>query len=42
MLAERTFQVVFVGKDKPVGFSFEPKADKTVTYRGDAVTVGME
>jgi alpha-D-xyloside xylohydrolase len=42
MLAERTFEVVFVGKTRPVGFSFTPKADKTVAYRGDAVAVVME
>lgn len=39
MLAERTFNVVFVSKSKPVGFSFDPKADRTVTYRGDEVVV---
>jgi hypothetical protein len=36
MLKERAFQVVLVAKDKPVGFSFEPKVDKTVRYRGSA------
>jgi alpha-D-xyloside xylohydrolase len=39
MLAERTFEVVFVSKAKPVGFSFAPKADRAVTYRGEAVVV---
>ncbi len=29
----RTFEVVLVGKAKPVGFSFEPKADRTVALR---------
>ena len=37
MLKEHTFEVVLVTKDKPVGFSFEPKADKTVKYDGSAV-----
>jgi alpha-D-xyloside xylohydrolase len=41
MLAERTFNVVVVSKSKPVGFSFEPTADRTVSYRGDAVTVKL-
>jgi len=37
----RTFEVVFVAKEKPVGFSFTPKADKTVKYDGTAVDVKM-
>jgi alpha-D-xyloside xylohydrolase len=37
MLKERTFEVVLIAKDKPVGFSFEPKADKSVKYDGNAV-----
>jgi alpha-D-xyloside xylohydrolase len=40
-LSERTFHVVFVSKGRPAGFSFEPKVDKTVAYRGDLVTVRM-
>jgi alpha-D-xyloside xylohydrolase len=39
MLAERTFEVVLVSKDKPVGFSFTPKADQTIRYRGEAMEV---
>jgi hypothetical protein len=31
--------VVLVAKDKPVGFSFTPKADKSVPYNGTAVDV---
>ncbi|HXN33272.1 MAG TPA: TIM-barrel domain-containing protein, partial [Polyangiaceae bacterium] len=31
MLTQRTFQVVLVGPNKPVGFSFTPTADKSVT-----------
>ena len=41
MLAERTFDVVLVGKGKAVGFSFEPKADQTVHYDGAAVAVEL-
>ena len=37
MLKERTFEVVLVTKDKPVGFSFEPKTDKSVKYDGTAI-----
>jgi alpha-D-xyloside xylohydrolase len=39
MLAKRTFNVVLVTKHKPAGFSFTPKADQTVTYRGKEVKV---
>jgi alpha-D-xyloside xylohydrolase len=41
MPASRTFQVIVVSKDKPVGFSFEPKADKSVSYDGSAVEVKL-
>jgi alpha-D-xyloside xylohydrolase len=41
MLKERTFQVVLVAKDKPVGFSFAPKADKTVRYEGAALELKL-
>lgn len=41
MLAERTIQVVFVGRLKPVGFAFEPKADRVVKYSGAAIDVQM-
>ena len=41
MQQERTFQVVLVGKGKPVGFSFEPKADKTVRYDGAPVELKL-
>jgi alpha-D-xyloside xylohydrolase len=39
MQQKRTFQVVLVSKDKPVGFSFTPKADKSTRYDGAAVDV---
>ena len=42
MLAPRTFEVVLVGKTRPVGFSFEPKPDRTVRYDGAAVEVRLE
>jgi alpha-D-xyloside xylohydrolase len=42
MLARRTFEVVLVGKTKPVGFSFEPKADRTVRYEGALLDVRLE
>jgi alpha-D-xyloside xylohydrolase len=41
MLDKRTFNVVLVAKDKPVGFSFTPKADQTVTYRVNSVLVQL-
>jgi alpha-D-xyloside xylohydrolase len=42
MLAGRTFEVVFVSRTRPVGFSFAPRADRTVRYRGEAVEVRPE
>lgn len=39
MLSERTFDVIFVTPDSPVGFSFEPMAQTNVTYSGSRVTV---
>jgi alpha-D-xyloside xylohydrolase len=42
MLAERTFQVVLVTKDRPVDFSLAPKVDRIVPYHGDAVTVPLQ
>ena len=41
MPKERTFDVVVVSKAKPVGFSFTPKADKSVRYAGAAVDVKL-
>ena len=42
MLSQRTFNVVLVTKDKPVGFSFTPKPDKSAQYQGKAVKVKFE
>jgi alpha-D-xyloside xylohydrolase len=41
MLAERTFHVVLVTKDRPLGFTFDLPAGKTVTYRGDEIAVTL-
>jgi alpha-D-xyloside xylohydrolase len=41
MQKERTFEVVLVSKANPVGFSFAPKADKTIRYDGTAVQLKM-
>jgi alpha-D-xyloside xylohydrolase len=38
---QRTFEVVLVSKEKPVGFSFSPKPDKTVHYDGNAVELAL-
>jgi alpha-D-xyloside xylohydrolase len=37
MLKKRTFNIVLVSKDKPVGFSFTPNVDKTISYSGKVV-----
>jgi hypothetical protein len=39
MAASRTIHVVFVSPEKPVGYSPEMQADKTVAYAGEAVEV---
>lgn len=41
MLAARTFEIVLVSGARPVGFSFTPKPDQTVRYRGEAVAVKL-
>jgi hypothetical protein len=41
MLVQRTFEVVLVAKGKPVGFSFEPKPDRTVRYDGAEAEVEL-
>jgi alpha-D-xyloside xylohydrolase len=41
MQKERTFEVVLVSKARPVGFSFAPKADKSVRYDGVPMEVKM-
>ena len=42
MLAKRTFNVVLVAKDKPVGFSFTPQADQTAAYLGKELKLKFE
>ena len=41
MQKQRTFEVVLVAKDKAVGFSFTPKADKTTKYDGAAIELKL-
>ena len=41
MLTDRTFEVVLVSKEKPIAFSFDPKADRTVKYSGEEVVVKL-
>ena len=40
-LSGRTFNVVFISKQKPVSFSFSPRVDRTVQYSGDEVVVKL-
>jgi alpha-D-xyloside xylohydrolase len=42
MLAQRTFNVVWMTKDRPVPLDFTKAASQTVRYSGSAVTVRME
>lgn len=42
MLENRTFHIVVVSKQNPVGFTFEPKPVKTVKYSGTAVKVALK
>lgn len=39
MLARRRFQLVFVSPARPVGFSFEPQPDRTVSYAGEELRI---
>ncbi|MEO6994618.1 MAG: TIM-barrel domain-containing protein [Lacunisphaera sp.] len=42
MLTERTFNIILVDGQKPVGFSFTPKPDETIRYHGDAIEVPLK
>jgi alpha-D-xyloside xylohydrolase len=42
MLSERTFQVIVISRQKPVGFSFTPQPDRTVRYHGDAMDLTFD
>jgi alpha-D-xyloside xylohydrolase len=39
MLDQRTFNVIFVSKDNPVGFAFDAKPAQSVKYAGDEISV---
>jgi hypothetical protein len=39
MLKSRKFNIVWIGKDKPVAFDLSRKADEAVTYEGKALEV---
>ncbi|MGH8338083.1 MAG: DUF5110 domain-containing protein, partial [Gammaproteobacteria bacterium] len=39
MLADRTFNIVLVSADKPLGYSADAKPDLSIKYHGDAVEV---
>jgi alpha-D-xyloside xylohydrolase len=39
MLKTRRFDIVLVASGKPVGWSFEPTVDRTLTYSGEAMQV---
>jgi len=39
MLKSRKFNVVWVGKQKPVAFDLSKKADETITYEGKSIEV---
>ena len=39
MPARRTFQAVFVAPGRPVGFSFEPRPDRSASYAGEELRV---
>jgi|WetSurSiteA1Bulk_404760.scaffolds.fasta_scaffold00086_5 alpha-D-xyloside xylohydrolase len=41
MLARRTFNIIVVNKDKPVGLDFNNKPDKTVLYDGQKLSVNL-
>ena len=41
MLLERTFQVVLVSKDHPVGFSFDLNPERKAKYRGEAISLKL-
>jgi alpha-D-xyloside xylohydrolase len=39
MLARRSFQLVFVSRGRPAGFSFELRPDRTVSYVGEELRI---
>jgi alpha-D-xyloside xylohydrolase len=42
MLKTRTFNVVWISREKPVPFDPGTAPDKTITYDGNAVTIGRK
>ena len=42
MVAQRTFRVVWVGKDKPAAFNLDVAPATTVSYSGKVVTARMD
>jgi alpha-D-xyloside xylohydrolase len=42
MLTVRTFEITWVSKQKPAGFDFDSKPDKTVKYDGSALSIKMD
>jgi hypothetical protein len=42
MLKSRTFNIVWVSKDKPVAFDLNKKADATVAYEGKALELARK
>jgi alpha-D-xyloside xylohydrolase len=42
MRAERTFQVVLGTRSRPAPFSFTPRPDKVISYKGEVVTVTID
>jgi len=42
MLKERTFEIVWVTKDKKIGFALDVRPDVTVKYNGSRQTIKME
>ncbi|HMB96138.1 MAG TPA: TIM-barrel domain-containing protein, partial [Tepidisphaeraceae bacterium] len=42
MLAQRTFNVIFISPEKPIGFSSELPGGKTIQYHGDEIHLRFE
>jgi alpha-D-xyloside xylohydrolase len=42
MLTKRTFEIVWIGKERPSGLDFEAGPDATVTYDGKGLSVKMQ
>lgn len=41
MLKSRTFEIVWITKDRPLGLDFNIKADKIIDYNGEQVSIEM-